>query len=194
MLGRLSELHGEVLSVLQRGSAVAAQILLRSRFGVVVPEALALAQLDRPLRVCGMVRDRGEPGGGPYWVADGDGLVRPQILEGGQLDDAEPQHRAARADATHFNPADMALAVLGPRGRWALRPHVDEGQLMRVQRTQEGRPVVAIERPGLWNGSMAGWNTLFVELPAEVFQPVKTVADLLRPAHRSGVAGGSLGA
>lgn len=192
MLGRLAELHGEVLSVLQRGSAVAAQILLRSRFGVVVPESLALDQLDRPLRVCGMVRDRGEPGGGPYWVADARGLVRPQILEGCQIDGREPHHRDARAAATHFNPADMALAVLGPSGRWPLQEHVDEEQAMRVERTHHGRKVVAVERPGLWNGSMAGWNTLFVELPAHVFQPVKTVSDLLRPAHRAAADGGAL--
>ncbi len=192
MLGRLAELHGEVLSVLQRGSAVAAQILLRSRFGVVVPESRALAQLDRPLRVCGMVRDRGEPGGGPYWVADADGTVRPQILEANQLDPRDEQHQRARAGATHFNPADMVLAVRGPSGRWPLRPHVDAGHPMRVSRTHNGREIVAIEQPGLWNGGMAGWNTLFVELPAQVFQPVKTVADLLRPAHRAIADGGAL--
>ena len=192
MLGRLAELHGEVLSVLQRGSAVAAQILLRSRFGVVVPASQALERLDRPLRVCGMVRDRGEPGGGPYWVADADGTVRAQILEATQLDPTDALHREAMARATHFNPADMALAVRGPSGRWPLRPYVDDAQSMRVRRTQHGREVVAIERPGLWNGGMAGWNTLFVELPGQVFQPVKTVADLLRPAHRARADGGSL--
>jgi hypothetical protein len=191
MLGRLSELHGEVLSVLHRGSAMAAQILLRSRFGVVVPEGRALEQLDRPLRVCGMVRDRGEPGGGPYWVADADGVVRPQILEACQLDPTA--HASAPAAATHFNPADMALAVLGPGGRWPLQPFVDEGQAMQVRRSFQGRDAVAVERPGLWNGSMAGWNTLFVELPEQVFQPVKTVADLLRPAHLPASAGGGLG-
>ncbi len=192
MLGRLSELHGEVLSVLQRGSAMAAQILLRSRFGVIVPERRALEQLDRPLRVCGMVPDRGELGGGPYWVADADGIARPQILEGCQLHSADAVHAQALADATHFNPADMALAVLGPSGRWPLAPFVDPDQAMRVQRSVQGRDAVAIERPGLWNGSMAGWNTLFVELPAEVFQPVKTIGDLLRPAHRARAEGGRL--
>jgi hypothetical protein len=184
LLGRLAELHGEVLSVLERRSSVAAAILLRSRFGVTVPESRALEQLDRPLRVCGMVPDAGEPGGGPFWVCDADGVVRPQIVEAAQLDETLPSHRGARALATHFNPVEIVAAVRGPNGRWPLAPYADASTSMRVRKSHEGRNIIALERPGLWNGGMAGWNTVFVELPPATFQPIKTLADLLRPAHQ----------
>ena len=193
MLGQLAELHGEVVSVLQRGSSIAAQILLRSRFGISVAERDALQQLDRPLRVCGMVRDRGQPGGGPFWVAGSDGYVRPQIVEACQLDATDPDHRRARREATHFHPADMALAFLGPSGRWPLAPYVDPSQPLVLQRREQGQVVRSVEQPGLWNGCMAGWNTLFVELPEHVFQPIKSIGDVARPAHRSVAGGGHLG-
>ena len=117
-------------------------------------------------------------------MCDAEGLVRPQIVEAAQLDPEMPIHMQARAAATHFNPVEIAAAVRGPTGRWPLEPYVDPNTTMRVRKQVSGRPVVAMERPGLWNGAMAGWNTAFVEVPESVFQPIKTVADLMRAAHR----------
>jgi hypothetical protein len=144
-----------------------------------------VALLDRPLRVCGVVRTQGEPGGGPFWVQAPDGEVSVQIVETSQIDLSDPGQRAAHAASTHFNPVDLHCALRGRRGR----PHdlerwVDPATVFIAQKSHEGRPLKALERPGLWNGAMAGWNTVFVEVPVETFAPVKTVLDLLRPEHQ----------
>ena len=152
--------------------------------------AFAIEQLDRPIRVCGMVRNTGEPGGGPYWVAESDGAFTKQIVESAQVDhDSADQCRIFDA-ATHFNPVDLVCGVRDWRGApFDLTRYTDPDAVFISQKSIGGRPVQALEHPGLWNGGMARWISLFVEVPAETFTPVKTVNDLLRPEHQPGPTG-----
>jgi hypothetical protein len=145
---------------------------------------LLLDRLDRPLRVCGVVENRGEPGGGPFWVRREDGEVTAQIVEGAQLGDDAGQ-QALFGDATHFNPVQIAVALRDAGGApFDLARYVDDQAVFIAAKSHAGRPLLALERPGLWNGAMAGWNTVFVEVPAATFAPVKTLFDLLRPEHQ----------
>lgn len=145
-----------------------------------------LDQLDRPLRVCGMVPNSGEPGGGPFWVRDASGRVTRQIVEGAQIDKTDPGQTKILAESTHFNPVDMVCGVSDWRGRpYDLTRFVDEDAVIITRKTQAGKELRVLELPGLWNGAMAGWHTLFVEIPPQAFNPVKTVFDLLRPAHQA---------
>ena len=147
--------------------------------------AYLIERLDRPLRVCGVVRNEGEPGGGPFWVAGADGVATPQIVERAQIDAGDPSQVAIFESGTHFNPVDLACGVRDRRGRqYDLERFVDPEAVFIAQKSRDGRSLFALERPGLWNGAMARWNTLFVEVPAATFAPVKTVFDLLRPAHQ----------
>jgi hypothetical protein len=140
--------------------------------------------LERPLRVCGMVRNTGEPGGGPFWVTL-DGRPSAQIVETSQVDTTDPAQREILAKATHFNPVDIACAPLDRHGRaFDLHRFVDEDAVFIVEKSKDGRLLRSLERPGLWNGGMARWNTLFVEVPSSTFNPVKTVNALLSPAHQ----------
>ncbi|MBK9062803.1 MAG: DUF4301 family protein [Acidobacteria bacterium] len=140
---------------------------------------------DRPIRVCGVVRNEGEPGGGPFWVAGPQGESL-QIVESAQVDLADPGQAAIWRTATHFNPVDLACSLRNTAGDpFDLGRFVDENAVFIASKTNEGRPLKALERPGLWNGAMAFWETAFVEVPKETFAPVKTVLDLLRPEHRS---------
>ncbi len=141
--------------------------------------------LDRPVRVCGMVANQGEPGGGPFWVSGKDGGISRQIVEAAQVDGGDPQQAAILAAATHFNPVDLVCSLRDGRGRpYPLERFVDQTAAIVTSKRQNGQPIGILERPGLWNGGMAGWLTVFVELPACTFNPVKTVFDLLRPAHQ----------
>jgi hypothetical protein len=145
-------------------------------------------KLNRPLRVCGMVKNEGEPGGGPFWVddPDGQGVTSLQIVEEPQIDRNDPQQRNVWSSATHFNPVDLVCGVRDFRGRkFHLPEFVDPETAVITRKSEKGRELFALERPGLWNGSMAFWNTVFVEIPITTFNPVKTVADLLRPQHMS---------
>ena len=147
-------------------------------------EAL-IAKLNRPIRVCGMVKNEGEPGGGPFIVRAEDGSTSLQILESVQINPDDPKAVAALKSATHFNPVDLVCCLRNYRGeKFDLLKHVDEQTGFISSKSYEGRPLKALELPGLWNGSMSDWNTLFVEVPIETFNPVKTVLDLLRPAHQ----------
>ncbi|MBL8112821.1 MAG: DUF4301 family protein [Acidobacteria bacterium] len=140
--------------------------------------------LDRPLRVCGVVRNVGEPGGGPFFV-DGPGGASLQIVESAEADLSDPGQRAIWNSGTHFNPVDLVCAVRNARGElYDLKRFVNEDAVFLSHKTYEGRPLVALERPGLWNGAMARWITVFVEVPLETFAPVKTVLDLLRDEHQ----------
>jgi hypothetical protein len=142
-------------------------------------------RLARPLRVCAMVANRGEPGGGPFWVKDATGAVSLQIIEAGQVDLSSAGQQAILRAATHFNPVDLVCALRDRSGRpHALAPLVDPQAAFVSSKAFNGQPILALEHPGLWNGAMAGWLTVFVEVPAETFAPVKTVLDLLRPEHR----------
>ena len=143
-------------------------------------------RLDRPLRVCGMVKNEGEPGGGPFWVEERDGTLSLQIVEEFQIDGNVEEQRAVWKAATYFNSVDLVCAVRDYRGRkFDLARFVNREAFCVTEKSEKGRDVKALELPGLWNGAMAFWNTVFVEVPIETFNPVKTAADLLRPAHRA---------
>lgn len=148
--------------------------------------ALALREkLDRPVRVCGMVRNLGEPGGGPYIVKGKDGSTSLQILESVQINQNDPKAAEAMSKATHFNPVDLICCIRDHKGdKFNLLEYVDEETGFISSKSYQGRELKALELPGLWNGSMSDWNTLFVEVPVETFNPVKVVLDLLRPAHQ----------
>ena len=142
-------------------------------------------KLDRPLRVCGMVRNEGEPGGGPFVTYNSDGSTSPQILESTQIDPANAAYQAMMKDATHFNPVDLVCYTKCVDGsKYDLPKYVDPQTGFISEKSQGGRELRALELPGLWNGAMSDWNTIFVEVPIETFNPVKVVNDLLRPAHQ----------
>ncbi|HSN86488.1 MAG TPA: DUF4301 family protein, partial [Thermoanaerobaculia bacterium] len=144
-----------------------------------------IASLDRPLRVCGVVKNQGEPGGGPFWVESSTGGISPQIVETPQIDPESPEQQAILKASTHFSPVDIVCGLKNRHGKpYDLHPFVDPTTVFIASKSHEGRPLKALERPGLWNGSMAGWNTVFVEVPDATFAPVKTVLDLLRPEHQ----------
>jgi hypothetical protein len=147
--------------------------------------AALVSRLDRPLRVCGVVPNTGEPGGGPFWVRDADGRVSLQIVETGQVDPDDEQQQQRLRSSTHFNPVDLVCALRDAQGRtFELGRYVDPEAVMLSSKSDAGRSVRVLELPGLWNGAMAHWNTVFVEQPVETFTPVKTVIDLLRPEHQ----------
>jgi hypothetical protein len=189
LFGRLLELEeqaGEHLARLDRGAAGAAAAALawaHDTFGTASDDAREA--LERPIRVCGMVRNTGEPGGGPFWVGDPDGGVTPQIVESAQVDPASASQQAIARSSTHFNPVFMVCALRDRAGRpWPLHRYVDERAVIVTPKSSGGRDLLALERPGLWNGAMARWNTVFVDVPLDVFNPVKTVLDLLRSEHQ----------
>jgi hypothetical protein len=142
-------------------------------------------KLLRPLRVCGMVRNVGEPGGGPFFAFNSDGTISLQILESSQIDMTDPAKKALFERGTHFNPVDLVCATKDPDGqKYNLHNFVDENTGFISQKSKNGRELKALELPGLWNGAMSDWNTIFVEVPIETFNPVKTVNDLLRAQHQ----------
>lgn len=146
---------------------------------------LIRSKLDRPLRVCGMVRNEGEPGGGPFIAFNADGSASPQILESTQIDPASEAAQAMMKGATHFNPVDLVCYLKRPDGSaYYLPDYVDHNTGFISSKSFAGRELKALELPGLWNGAMSDWSTIFVEVPAATFNPVKTVNDLLRPAHQ----------
>lgn len=148
----------------------------------------AKRRLARPLRVCGMVRCEGETGGGPFWVGArdaADATGSPQIVETAQIDLGDAEQKRILAGSTHFNPVDLVCSLRDHRGRpHDLSRHVDPRAVFISEKSSGGRKLRALERPGLWNGSMADWSTVFVDVPAATFNPVKTVNDLLRPQHQ----------
>ena len=142
-------------------------------------------RLNRPIRVCGMVRNTGEPGGGPFWVEDKSGGKSRQIVETAQIDPDDEGQQAMLAGSTHFNPVDLVCGVRDWQGKpFDLRKYVDPETVFISLKSKDGKELKALEHPGLWNGAMAHWITLFVEVPAITFNPVKTVNDLLRKEHQ----------
>ncbi|MCQ2347812.1 MAG: DUF4301 family protein [Paludibacteraceae bacterium] len=138
------------------------------------------ALLRRPIRVCGVVKNTGEPGGGPFLVREADGRISHQILESSQISRPE-----LMAKATHFNPVDLVCAVRDENGKpYHLPDFVDPATGFISHKSKDGKELLALELPGLWNGAMSRWNTLFVEVPVSTFNPVKTVNDLLREQHQ----------
>lgn len=201
--GVLLELRDEVFAhrrAVEAGGEAAVRSALEfvaERFGGSAPEGasnddlarLAIDALDRPLRACGMVSSDTNPGGGPFWVADSKGRASAQVVETSQVDRKDAGQVAILESARHFNPVDLVCITRDWKGRrFDLSRFIDHQAVFIAEKSQDGRPLRSLERPGLWNGAMAGWNTVFVEVPAETFNPVKTVNDLLLPAHQ-GAAG-----
>lgn len=143
------------------------------------------SKLNRPMRVCGMVKNVGEPGGGPFLAYNQDGTVSLQILESSQIDMKDPAKKAMFEKGTHFNPVDLVCAVRDYKGnKFDLTKYVDPNTGFISYKSKNGKDLKALELPGLWNGSMSDWNTVFVEVPLSTFNPVKTVNDLLREQHQ----------
>lgn len=146
--------------------------------------ALLRSKLNRPVRVCGMVRNQGEPGGGPFIIAGRDGSSNLQILESVQINMGDDRSKDIMSRATHFNPVDLVCCLHDYKGqKFDLLKYVDNEAGFISSKSYQGRELKALELPGLWNGAMSDWNTCFVEVPLETFNPVKVVLDLLRPAH-----------
>ncbi len=204
LVGYFAELQENVFDVIDRLKSHSqtevvisdALKLLEDRFTLDLPSELrsstleaqrrfAEAALDRPLRVCGVVENTGEPGGGPFWVRDTGGQISGQIIEGAQIDISSESQMEIWRSSTHFNPVDVVCGLRDRHGKpYRLLDYVDPATAFVTEKSHDGQPIRALERPGLWNGSMAKWNTAFVEVPVETFTPVKTVFDLLRPEHQ----------
>lgn len=185
---RLQERAFELLRAFERGEdrTDEAVAFLRDELCCKLPEGasreLVIETLDRPIRVCGMVKNEGEPGGGPFWVRDDRGREQLQIAESSQIA-KEDIH--LMKEATHFNPVDLVCGVMRYDGtKYDLTKYTDPKTGFISQKSAGGRDLRAQELPGLWNGAMANWNTLFVEVPISTFSPVKVVQDLLRPEHQ----------
>ncbi|MEJ6792830.1 MAG: DUF4301 family protein [Lacinutrix sp.] len=143
------------------------------------------SKLNRPIRVCGMVKNEGEPGGGPFWVKEESGNVSLQIIESAQVDKKNRHQKSILKNSTHFNPVDLVCGIKNYKGeKFDLTKFVDHKTGFITMKTKTGKDIKALEFPGLWNGSMANWNTIFVEVPLVTFNPVKTVTDLLKATHQ----------
>ncbi len=158
-----------------------------------VPEGFSLKEeidyvldlLNRPLRVCGMVRNVKEPGGGPFWIEDANGNISIQIIEAAQVDMSSKEQREIFNSSTHFNPVDIVCSIKDGNGeKIDLFKYRDENAVFITEKSKDGKPLKALELPGLWNGGMAYWNTIFIEVPSFTFNPVKKVVDLLRENHQ----------
>jgi len=146
-------------------------------------------RLNRPMRVCGMVVNRGEPGGGPYWVREPRGGASLQIVESAQINRDDPGQAEVLRQASHFNPVDLVCGLHDFQGNgFHLKEYVNPDTYFVAEKTRDGRPLLALEWPGLWNGAMHEWLTFLVEVPVTTFNPVKTVNDLLREEHQDGVS------
>ncbi|MFK5973896.1 MAG: DUF4301 family protein [Flavobacteriaceae bacterium] len=144
------------------------------------------AKVNLPIRICGMVKNQGEPGGGPFWIQDTSGHISLQIIESAQIDMSDNNQVDILKNSTHFNPVDLVCGIKNHKGeKYNLLNFVNTRQGFITEKTKEGRALKALELPGLWNGAMAFWNTIFVEVPLITFNPVKTVNDLLKPAHQN---------
>jgi hypothetical protein len=158
-----------------------------SRQSLKIKKKIIFFSLNRPLRVCAMVRNEGEPGGAPFWVEERDGKQTLQIVESGHVDKNSPDQVAVWSAAQYFNPVDLVCCTKNYRGeKFNLDNYVNKDAYLITLKDEKGLSLKALESPGLWNGGMAYWNTVFVELPLIVFNPVKTVDDLLRSEHLIG--------
>ena len=137
------------------------------------------------MRVCGMVANEGEPGGGPFLVYNADGSISLQILESSQIDMNNPEKKAMFEKGLYFNPVDLVCALKDYKGKpFNLPDYVDPATGFITHKSKDGKQLKALELPGLWNGAMSNWNTVFVEVPLITFNPVKTINDLFRPQHQ----------
>lgn len=142
--------------------------------------------LNRPIRVCGMVKNEGEPGGGPFWVKNTDGSSRLMIVEAAQINLKDKEQKKIFEQSTHFNPVDLVCGVMNYKGKkFDLEQFIAADQGFITDKSYKGKDIKVQELPGLWNGAMANWTTVFVEVPLTTFTPVKTVFDLFRFEHRN---------
>jgi len=160
---------------------------INNKLGIKLQNKLSLAEyrkiLNRPIRVCGIVKNTGAPGGGPFWVRDKNGNISLQIVESSQI---APESKAIMNQSEYFNPVDMVCGTRDCHGnKFDLTQYIDENTGFISQKSKDGKELRAMERPGLWNGAMADWNTIFVTVPAYTFTPVKVVTDLLSPMHKT---------
>jgi len=143
-------------------------------------------KFNRPIRVCGMVKNEGEPGGGPFWVKNSDNSSSLQIIESSQIDHEDKKQSDIFNASTHFNPVDLACGIKNFEGKkFDLTQFIDPESGFISKKSHNGTPLKAMELPGLWNGAMSDWNTIFIEVPSITFNPVKTIFDLLRVEHRN---------
>ncbi len=164
----------------EEGEALLEEVGIKGNF----TSGQIIDKLNRPIRVCGMVKNQGEPGGGPFWV-ESNGFESLQIVEGAQVDKEDPSQAKIFQKSTHFNPVDIVCGVRDYKGnKFDLLKYRDSETGFITNKSFQGQPIKAMELPGLWNGGMADWNTIFVEVPIVTFNPVKTVNDLLRPEHQ----------
>jgi hypothetical protein len=148
-------------------------------------QAFLISKFNRPIRVCGMVRNVDEPGGGPFWVKSKDDSLSLQIVENAQIDPESEEQQTVLRSSTYFNPVDIVCGVRDRHGKaYDLRRYVDPAAALISIKSKDGRELKTLELPGLWNGAMSGWNTIFVEVPLITFNPVKTINDLLREQHQ----------
>ena len=202
--GYLIELQKEIFGCLERSSARDLEdgyieemfAFIRNRLCINPPDGVEqgsrekkidylVSRLNRPLRVCGMVKNEGEPGGGPFWVEHADKSTSVQIVESSQVDMESAEQRGVWESSTHFDPVDLVCGVRDYMGKpFDLARFVDPSTGFISLKSKEGKELKALELPGLWNGSMAYWNTVFVQVPIITFNPVKTVLDLLRKEHQ----------
>ncbi len=181
--GLSSEALAEIVAYCQNELSITIPATVHSNIERLIP--YLLGKLNRPIRVCGMVPNEGEPGGGPFWVREVDGSESLQIVEISQLDRSDPTTETIIQQSRYFNPVDIVCSIHNYKGeRFDLTKFINPDMGILVHKSYNGTPLTGLEPPGLWNGAMAGWLTLFVEVPATTFTPVKEVADLLRPAHR----------
>ena len=190
LLGHLVELEGKLHGALARlDDDLEAGLEVARDLGIEIDATIGSDELrrrlSRPLRVCGVVANEGDPGGGPFWVRAGDGQASLQIVESAQVDVDDESQSAIAAKATHFNPVDLVCSLRNAAGKpYDLSQFVDPSTCFLTEKSAGGRRLRALEHPGLWNGSMADWITVFVEVSGATFRPVKTVWDLLRPEHQ----------
>lgn len=189
LVGMLQEVQSEIFNLMQEFQ-MSRFLDFNHRFGLFHKDTITrksekelLELLDRPIRVCGMVRNIGQPGGGPYWVNDS-GRISKQIVEKAQISSDDSQ-RKLMVRSTHFNPVMMVIARKNKKGEcFDLNDYVDNEKYFVVEKTHKRQKIKYCENPGLWNGSMNDWNTIFVEVPNETFSPVKSLLDLLHPMHQ----------
>lgn len=192
--GLLLEVQSQVFAYVEQlkagnGDLKTIQTFAAEKLGYESDEQLSadelMAVLDRPIRVCGMVKSEGDPGGGPFWIDGGDGTASLQVVETAQIDLSGEGQKEAFNSATHFNPVDVVCGLKNHRGeKYDLMKFRDPETGFATEKSKDGKSLKAQELPGLWNGSMAFWNTLFVEVPLITFNPVKAVNDLLKPEHQ----------
>ena len=192
LAGLLVDLQAQIfdfIKAIDTNSANAPQIhkFVVNNFGIKLARPLTLAEyrniLNRPIRVCGVVKNNGEPGGGPFWIRDKNGNVSLQIVESSQI---APESKDIMKTANYFNPVDLVCGIKDVNGnKFDLDKYVDEDMGIISEKSKNGLTLRAMERPGLWNGAMAKWNTVLVDVPASTFSPVKVITDLLNNAHQT---------